>query len=249
VVGPRLHQTLVHQTDDIIKTTDEALPSIQATARRLREVVKALYPNRKVIGFEPKNNDRPSTQPESAEHNGMNLKDVTWLPSTVQTIVTGLVGLAGAVIGALATGHVQLQVEEHKDAVATQQRQDDKAEAIISLVEKTPQTYLMVKRTMLLDPSHMPTVPDDSERVVALVTLYFPGAVEAARAFEARCGEHIMALGEVAKHALRNEPLGSSDQETFYKMLEAGDAVESKVIEALGKSYKRREPVTRAPQH
>jgi hypothetical protein len=53
VVGHRLHQTLLHQTDQIIREVGEALPSIRATAQRLRAAVKAEYPKRQVIRFEP----------------------------------------------------------------------------------------------------------------------------------------------------------------------------------------------------
>jgi hypothetical protein len=61
-VGHRLYQTLSHQTDQIIRETGEALPSIYATAQRLRKAVKAEYPKRKIIRFEP-----TGTQPEKAE--------------------------------------------------------------------------------------------------------------------------------------------------------------------------------------
>jgi len=54
VVGPRLYDTLFHQTKLIISEVDTALPSIRATAQRLRAAVLAEYPNRKIIRFEPR---------------------------------------------------------------------------------------------------------------------------------------------------------------------------------------------------
>jgi hypothetical protein len=43
--------TLQVLTDDLIKMTDISLESIPQTARRLRDVAKAEYPKRKIIGF------------------------------------------------------------------------------------------------------------------------------------------------------------------------------------------------------
>jgi hypothetical protein len=51
--GPRLVGTLHGLTESIIQHVDGALPTIRATADALRAAVRAKYPKRTVIGFEP----------------------------------------------------------------------------------------------------------------------------------------------------------------------------------------------------
>jgi hypothetical protein len=167
-----------------------------------------------------------------------------WLRTLAQALVTGIVGVVGAVVGARTLGGAQLQLEQQKDLYATQQQRIDKAEEIITIIEKSPQTYIETKRKMLLEPSHMFTPPDDAARVTALVTLYFPSAVDSVRAYEARCAEHIEMLSESGIKTARHEPLGDADQVTFYRVLNSGDIVISDVVTALGHQYKKRNPVT-----
>jgi hypothetical protein len=167
----------------------------------------------------------------------------SWLKPFLPQIMAAALGFLGVVIGAWTTGHQQLAIEQQRDAQAEKQRRLDRAEQIITLIEKTPVTYLEAKKAMLLEPSHIAVPPSDAERVTTLVTLYFPDAADAARSYEAACAEHGEMLSEIAIQIAQGVRPFKDDSGTYQKMLSTGDRVTAKVLEDVGVSYKRRGPV------
>src|SRR5580698_10034410 len=134
------------------------------------------------------------------------------LPGLTQGVLTvalaGLIGVYGADRGARTAGEVQIQLDQQRNIHADQQQgarddradaqlRNDKAEQIIALIEKTMPTNVEVTQAILKSPTHAAAVPNDPEQVTALVTLYFPSAVDDARAYEARCAEHYAAVQEI----------------------------------------------------
>ena len=92
----------------------------------------------------------------------MSEQSARWWPlwiTVAQTLVAGTVGVAGAVIGARMAGQEQAKVEQQKQRLRGTQIRADKAEEIISLIEKTPQTLIDAKRVMYFAPGHIFTPP------------------------------------------------------------------------------------------
>jgi hypothetical protein len=190
-------------------------------------------------------------------------KDRGWLremlPTLIQSVliasISGLIGVYGADHGAKTAGNVQIQLDQQRNIHADQQQHErdvradtqlsiDKAEHIITLIEKTASTNAEVTRAILLSPTHATTVPDDSEQVTALVTLYFPNAVDDARAYEARCAEHFAAVEQIVIDRLAGKQPSNVDDDIYQRALSAGDLVIYDVMTALGKPYKKRISVT-----
>jgi hypothetical protein len=82
--------------------------------------------------------------------------------------------------------------------------------------------------------------------VTALVTLYFPNAVNDARAYESKCAEHIVAVQENLIAQLKGMPPTSKDNQIYQDALSAGDQVIYDVMTAVGKPYQKRTPLTKA---
>ena len=159
-------------------------------------------------------------------------------------IATGLIALAGAVIGAAATGYVQYVLQGRQDSYAEQLQRLDKAQEIITLVEESPETMLKEKTAMYEAPFHFAPPATDPSRVVALTTLYFPSAIRAARGYEAESAEYDEGLSEVAMSlAGKGKGNAHADQQAYYCVLEAGDQVLATILEALHRQYDKRTPV------
>ena len=195
-------------------------------------------------------------------------KDRGWwrdlLPGMVQSLTTAFIagGIAvyGTDRGAKTAGDVQFKLEQQRNAHADdQQRQRDaradaqllldRAEQIVMLVEKTAITNSEITQSILAMPytsNHVAALPDDAERVTALVTLYFPSAVNDARVYEAKCGEHIVAVQENLIAKLQGKPPGNKDDQIYQDALSAGDRVIYDVMNTVGKPYQKRTPLTKA---
>jgi hypothetical protein len=167
----------------------------------------------------------------------------SWLRPILPQIVAGIIGLIGGVLGASSTGYVQWHLEQQRAVEAEKQRRLDRAEEIVTLVEKTPVTYIETKKAMMLEPTHLMSPPMDSQRVTALVALYFPDASEAARSFEGACAEHAEVLSEIAIQMNQGTRPHKDDSVTYQRMLTAGDIVIAEVLKDVGVDYKRRVPV------
>jgi len=179
------------------------------------------------------------------------------IPGVLIALIAGLIGVYGADRGGRTAGDVQIQLDQQRNIHADQQQHErdvradeqlriDKAEQIITLIEKTAPTNADVTRAIVLSPTHATTVPDDPERVTALVTLYFPNAVDDARAYEARCAEHFAAVQQMVIDRLAGKQPSNVDDDIFQRALSAGDLVIYDVMTALGEPYKKRIPVTGA---
>jgi len=161
-----------------------------------------------------------------------------------EAITTGLIALAGAVIGAAATGCVQYVLQGRQDSYAEQQQRLDRAQEIITLVEESPETMLREKTAMYEAPFHFAPPATDPSRVVALTTLYFPSATKAARGYEAESAEYDEGLAEVAMSlAGKGKGNAHADQHDYYCVLEAGDQVLAAILNALHRQYNKRVPV------
>jgi hypothetical protein len=160
----------------------------------------------------------------------------------------GVIALLGALIGAGASGYVQLHVEGERAIQAADQRRRDRVEEIITLIEKTPMTHIAETRQMLAEPMHMALPSTDAARVVALVALYFPDANDLARSYESACAEYSEKLSEVALQVARGSQPIEDDGVLFQKMLATGDLVTARVLADIDVPYKRRIPVV-APNH
>jgi hypothetical protein len=167
----------------------------------------------------------------------------TLLPQLLTAVIAGGIGVAGGVIGARTAGDVQLKLEMERAHEAAEQRRRDKAEEIVTLIEKTSTTYIAEKKAMLLEPAHMALPSSDAERVTALVALYFPDANELARDYEGAGATQSAMLSEIAIAIARHSP-PPDDSVTYQRTLAAGDIVTEKVLRDVGVSYKRRVPVT-----
>jgi hypothetical protein len=187
-----------------------------------------------------------------------------WLKTILPVLVAGGIGVLGAVIGARTSGDAQVKVELARERQTAIDRRFDKAEEIVTLIAKTPVTYIDMKAQLALTPTHL-VVPSDAERVIALVAMYFPDANELARNYEAACAEDDVYFSGVVKRAIveakeRQESTAAgphllpspkigiagfpNDEELYQKMLATGDLVTEKVLSDVGVSYKRRVPVT-----
>jgi hypothetical protein len=186
--------------------------------------------------------ERP-VQERSTDTGSASSGRLSWLKPFLPQIMTGAVGFLGVVVGAWTTGHLQLRLEQQRDVQAEKQRRLDRAEEIITLVEKTPVTYLEAKKVMLLEPTHIMSVTVDAERVTALVALYFPDASDAARTYEGACAEHAETLAQIAIQIAQGVRPLKDDSVTYQRMLADGDIVTAKVLEDIGVAYKRRAPV------
>jgi len=187
-----------------------------------------------------------------------------WLPGLLQSVFTaaiaGGIAVYGTNRGAETAGDVQFKLEAARNAhTDDQQRQRDaradaqlllnKAEQIVTLVEKTAITNSMITQSILAMPStsnHVAALPDDAELVTALVTLYFPSAVNDARVYESKCAEHIIAVQENLIAKLQGKPPGNKDNQIYQDALSAGDLVIYDVMTAVGKPYQKRTPLTKA---
>jgi hypothetical protein len=183
-----------------------------------------------------------------------------WLPSLLTAAVAGGIALYGTNLGSKTAGDAQLKLEQQRNVHADEQQRQrdqradaqqllDKAEEIVTLVEKTVVTNSQVTQSILAmpyTPNHMATIPDDPERVTALVTLYFPGAVDDARVYEAKCAEHIVAVQETLMARLQGKPTSDKDNQIYQDALSAGDRVIYDVMAAVGKRYKARTPLSPA---
>jgi hypothetical protein len=94
-----------------------------------------------------------------------------------------LIGAVAVVFGAVLGGAAQVVVELLKQRADQAQVRMARAEEIITLVSKSPDVYGQVKQQILLHPLDTQQ-PTDPERVVALVTLYFPGVLPQAQDFD-----------------------------------------------------------------
>jgi hypothetical protein len=148
--------------------------------------------------------------------------------------------LIGGVLGASATGYVQLRLEQQRAVQVEKQRRSDRAEEIVTLIEKTPVTYIEAKKAMLLEPTHLMSPPVDAQRVTALVALYFPDASDAARSYEAACAEHGEMLTQIAIQIIQKAQPLKDESATYQKMLTTGEIVIAKVLEDIGVAYKPR---------
>jgi hypothetical protein len=185
-------------------------------------------------------------QPDvAASSQSASVKRFAWLTPLIPSILTGVIGLLAGALGAWTTGHIQLRLEHQRDIEAANNRRRDRAEEIITLVEKTPATYLDAKRAMLSAPTHL-SVPTDAERVVALVALYFPDANNEARAYEGACAQHLEELSEIAIAMVKGREW-PHDVETFNRMLTTGDDLTAKVLNDIGVTYKARVAVRHGP--
>ncbi len=192
-------------------------------------------------------------------------KDRGWLREITQSLIQGVlialvgggIGIYGADHGAKTAGDVQIKLDQQRNVHADQQQHErdvradaqlriDKAERIIMLIEKTAPTNAAVTQAILLSPTHTAIVPDDPEQVTALVTLYFPSALDDARAYEARCAEHFAAVQQMVIDRLAGKKPSNVDDDIFQRALSAGDLVAYDVMTALGKPYKKRISVTGA---
>jgi hypothetical protein len=99
-----------------------------------------------------------------------------------------------------------------------------RAEEIITLVSKSPDVYGQVKQQILLHPLDTQQ-PTDPERVVALVTLYFPGVLPQAQDFEVACVEHFVALQELVMHVRGGKPGDVDDNITFKRIYDTRKAL------------------------
>lgn len=156
-----------------------------------------------------------------------------------------LISAGAALLGALIGGGITLYGEFHlagkQNAEAREQRRRDRAEEIVTLIEKTPATEIAEKTAMKLEPTHMTAPLTDAERVVALVALYFPNADDLARAYEAASAEHFEMLSEIALATIRHSPV-PDDSASFQNVLAKGDLVTTKVLDDVGVCYKPRTP-------
>jgi hypothetical protein len=171
------------------------------------------------------------------------------LPSLIQGVlisIGGLIGVYGTDQGTRTANIHADQQQQQRDIRADAQLRIDKAEQIIILIEKTAPINAEVTRAILFSPTHTTTLPDDPQRVTALVTLYFPNAVDDARAYEARCAEHFAAVHQMVIDRLAGKQPGNIDDDIFQRALSAGDLVIYDIMTALDKPYKRRIPVTGA---
>ena len=181
-----------------------------------------------------------------------------WLPGLVQAVLSGLIGAGAAIYGAYSAQQSQIALaaqrdtHEDKQQVQRDNRTDqqfllDKAERVISLVEKTVVTNAEITQSILAMPSsptHTASLPDDPEQVTALVTLYFPSAVGDARVYESKCAEHIAAVQEILMNRLAGKPPSTADNKIYQDALTAGDRVIDDVMRAVGRPYERRVPLS-----
>lgn len=151
--------------------------------------------------------------------------------------------LLGALIGGGITAYVQFSIEDKQNAAATEQRRRDRAEEIVTLVARTPVTYLAEKKAMMQDPAHVAVPSNDAERVTALVALYFPDANEVVRAYESACAVQSEMLSEIAIAMIQHSPL-PDDSHSYQNTMATGDIVTEKVLGDVGVKYTRRVPVT-----
>jgi len=176
-------------------------------------------------------------------------RDRLWVP-----LISAGSGLFGVLIGGLITAHVQfhladkqntapIDLENKRSIAAIEQRRRDRAEEIITPIQKTPVTYIAEKKAMLLEPAHMALPSSDAERVTAIVALYFPDANDVARDYEGACAVQSETLSETAL-ALVRHAAPPDDIVTYQRTIAAGDIVIEKVLGDLGVKYKRRVPVT-----
>jgi hypothetical protein len=187
-----------------------------------------------------------------------------WLPVLLQSLFTaalaGGIAVYGTDRGAQTAGAVQFKLEQQRNAhTDEQQRQRDaradaqlllnKAEQIVTLVEKTPITNLEITQSILAMPytsNHTAALPDDAELVTALVTLYFPSAVDDARVYKSKCADHMNAVQNNLIAKLQGKPPGNKDDQIYQDALSAGDRVIYDVMTAVGKPYQKRTPLTKA---
>jgi hypothetical protein len=192
-----------------------------------------------MIAAEKPETDAPEHKASTSDPPGR----LSWLRSAHPQILAGAIGAFGAVLGAGATGYVQLLVEKQRDVQAEMQRRRDRAEEIVTLIEKTPETYIAERKAMELEPSHMALPSTDAMRVTALVALYFPDANEAARAYEDACANQSAMLSDSAVAVVVRHTAPPDDRAIFQRMLVAGDILTEKVLADVGVSYQRRAPV------
>ena len=186
------------------------------------------------------------------------------LPGLLQSVATaamaGGIAVWGSYLGARQVALTQVTTESKHDAFEDDQQNKrdkrvdsqflrDKAVDIITLVEKTPITNVLVTQAiqaMPFTPDHKAALPDDSARVTALVTLYFPTAVADARAYEAACANHIRAQTEILTARMQGKPPSTEDAQIYQDALNAGDNVTYDVMTAIDKTYQRRDPLSKS---
>jgi hypothetical protein len=158
-----------------------------------------------------------------------------------EAIATGFIALAGAVVGAAATGCVQYVLQAKQDSYAEQQQRLDVAQKIITLEEESSVSMLSETQEIHQVPPHISTLANNPERVVALATLYFPTAVKAALGYESESAEYLETLTGAVKPGGKFD--AKANQLAYFCSMEAGDQVRIAVLEALHRPYDERAPV------